>query len=41
MSSTEIISKIESLKEWQALAEEAAAEIEALPTICRARILTP
>ena len=30
MSSTEIISKIESLKEWQALAEEAAAEIEAL-----------
>lgn len=30
MSSIEIISKIESLKEWEALAAEAAAEIEAL-----------
>ena len=30
MSTIEIVSKIESLKEWEALAEEAAAEIEAL-----------
>ena len=30
MSSIEIISKIEALKEWEALAAEAAAEIEAL-----------
>ena len=30
MSSTEIISKIEKLKEWEALATEAAAEIESL-----------
>ena len=30
MSSIEIISKIETLKEWEALAAEAAAEIEAL-----------
>lgn len=30
MSSVEIISKIEALKEWEALAEEAAAEIESL-----------
>ena len=30
MSSLEIISKIESLKEWEALAAEAAAEIENL-----------
>ena len=30
MSKTEIISKIEALKEWEALAAEAAAEIEAL-----------
>lgn len=30
MSSIEIISKIEALKEWEALAEEAAAEIESL-----------
>ena len=30
MSTIEIISKIESLKEWEALAAEAAAEIEAL-----------
>jgi len=30
MSTIEIISKIESLKEWEALAEEAAAEIESL-----------
>lgn len=30
MSTLEIISKIESLKEWEALAEEAAAEIESL-----------
>lgn len=30
MSSIEIISKIEALKEWEALAEEAAAEIENL-----------
>lgn len=30
MSTIEIISKIESLKEWEALAQEAAAEIESL-----------
>lgn len=30
MSTIEIISKIEALKEWEALAEEAAAEIESL-----------
>ena len=30
MSSLEIISKIEALKEWEALAAEAAAEIESL-----------
>ena len=30
MSKNEIISKIEALKEWEALAAEAAAEIEAL-----------
>lgn len=30
MSSIEIISRIEELKEWEALAAEAAAEIEAL-----------
>lgn len=30
MSSVEIISKIEALKEWEALAAEAAAEIENL-----------
>ena len=30
MSSMEIVSKIEALKEWEALAAEAAAEIESL-----------
>ena len=30
MSTIEIVSKIEALKEWEALAEEAAAEIESL-----------
>lgn len=30
MSSIEIISKIEALKEWEALAAEAAAEIDSL-----------
>ena len=30
MSTIEIISKIEALKEWEALAEEATAEIESL-----------
>ena len=30
MSHNEIISKIEALREWEALAEEAAAEIESL-----------
>ena len=30
MSTIEIISKIEALKEWEALAAEAAAEVEAL-----------
>ena len=30
MSNTDIISKIESLKEWEAFAAEAAAEVESL-----------
>ena len=30
MSSMEIVSKIEALKEWEALAAEAAAEIESI-----------
>ncbi len=30
MSTVEIVSKIEALKEWEALAAEAAAEVEAL-----------
>ena len=30
MSTIEIVSKIEALKEWEAMAEEATAEIEAL-----------
>ena len=30
MSNTDIISKIESLREWESLAADAAAEIEAL-----------
>ncbi len=30
MSSIEIVSKIEALKEWEALAAEAASEVEAL-----------
>ena len=30
MSTIEIVSKIEALKEWEALAAEAVAEIEAL-----------
>lgn len=30
MSSIELVSKIEALKEWEALAAEAAAEIEAI-----------
>ena len=35
MSNIEIISKIESLKEWEALAAEAAAEIEALKDLIK------
>ena len=35
MSSIEIISKIEALKEWENLAAEAAAEIEALKDIIK------
>ena len=31
MSTIEIVSKIEVLKEWEALAAEAAAEIESQP----------
>ena len=38
MSSTEIISKIEALKEWQALADEAAAEIENLKDAIKAEM---
>ena len=35
MSNIEIVSKIESLKEWEALAAEAAAEIEALKDLIK------
>lgn len=35
MSSIEIISKIEALKGWEAIAAEAAAEIEALKDIIK------
>lgn len=35
MSSIEIISKIEALKDWEALAQEAAAEIEALKDLIK------
>lgn len=38
MSANEIISKIESLKEWEALAAEAAAEIEALKDAIKAEM---
>ena len=38
MSSMEIISKIEALKEWEKLAAEAAAEIEALKDSIKAEI---
>jgi predicted phage-related endonuclease len=38
MSTNEIVSKIESLKEWEALAEEAAAEIESLKDAIKAEM---
>lgn len=38
MSSMEIISKIEALKEWEKLAAEAAAEIEALKDSIKAEM---
>ena len=38
MSSKEIISKIEALKEWEKLAAEAAAEIEALKDSIKAEM---
>lgn len=38
MSSLEIISKVEALKEWEALAAEAAAEIEAIKDTIKAEM---
>lgn len=38
MSANEIISKIEALKEWEALAAEAAAEIESLKDAIKAEM---
>ena len=38
MSSNEIIMKIEALKEWEALAAEAAAEIESLKDTIKAEM---
>lgn len=38
MSSKEIVSKIEALKEWEKLAQEAAAEIEALKDSIKAEM---
>ena len=38
MSTNEIVSKIEALKEWEALAEEAAAEIESLKDAIKAEM---
>ena len=38
MSTIEIVSKIESLKEWEALAAEAAAEIESLKDAIKAEM---
>lgn len=38
MSTNEMISKIEALKEWEALADEAAAEIEALKDAIKAEM---
>ena len=40
MSSMEIISKIEALKEWEALEAEAAAEIEALKDCIKAEMIS-
>lgn len=39
MSTPEIVSKIEALKEWEALAAEAAAEIESLRDAIKAEML--
>lgn len=39
MSSMEIVSKIEALKEWEALAAEAAAEVEALKDSIKAEMI--
>lgn len=38
MSTNEMISKIEALKEWEALAAEAAAEIESLKDAIKAEM---
>lgn len=38
MSSKEIVSKIEALKEWEKLAQETAAEIEALKDSIKAEM---
>ena len=38
MSTNEIVSKIEALKEWEALAADAAAEIEALKDAIKAEM---
>ena len=40
MSTIEIISKIEALKEWEQLAAEAAAEIESLKDSIKAEMTT-
>ena len=40
MSTMEIISKIEALKEWEQLAAEAAAEIESLKDSIKAEMTT-
>ena len=39
MSTPEIVSKIEALKEWEAMAAEAAAEIESLKDTIKAEML--
>lgn len=40
MSSIELVSKIEALKEWEALAAEAAAEVEAIKDSIKAEMIT-
>ena len=40
MSKNEIVSKIEQLKEWEAILEEAQSEVEALRDSIKAEMLT-